>query len=60
MFMCCTKRSSVTNSIYSGQELFSYNMPACICHEKSSKLDRFIKEVTYFGNEMCLLNCAAF
>ncbi len=24
MFMCCTKRSSVINSIYCGQLLFSY------------------------------------
>ncbi len=24
MFMCCTKQSSVINSIYSGQQLFSY------------------------------------
>ncbi len=24
MFMCCTKRSSVINSIYSGQQVFSY------------------------------------
>ncbi len=26
MFMCCTKRSSEINSIYSGQELFSCSM----------------------------------
>ncbi len=24
MFMCCTKLSSVINSIYSGQQVFSY------------------------------------
>ncbi len=26
MFMCFTKRSSVINSIYSGQQLFSYKL----------------------------------
>jgi hypothetical protein len=24
MFMCCSKESSVINSIYSGQQVFSY------------------------------------
>jgi hypothetical protein len=32
MIMCCTKYSSVINSIYSGQELFSYN------HEKAKPM----------------------
>ncbi len=29
MFMCCSKRSSVINLIYSGQELFSIYI--CVC-----------------------------
>jgi hypothetical protein len=33
MFMCCTKRSSVINLIYSGQQLFSYEANAkCVTH----------------------------
>jgi hypothetical protein len=32
MFMCFSKCSSVMNSIYSGQELFSYNLVNNLTH----------------------------
>ncbi len=37
MFICCTKRSSVINLIYSRQQCFSYKMPK----EKNSQMRNF-------------------
>ncbi len=45
MFMCCTKRSSVINLIYSGQQHFSYKTPFFIViYERQNKLEWFILE----------------
>ncbi len=72
MFMCCTKYSSVINLIYSGQDIFSYNIVRyklfinfCIrWSEKMSKIVRlknpvqehFKSALSWFLNLLQILN----
>jgi hypothetical protein len=64
MFICCTKRSSVINLIYSGQQHFSYKMPK----EKIAKCEISPNLVTlppsnvlaHFSNLIRLKKCQLF